>query len=66
MHLLSQLIKSLPVGITYAIFAGICIIGTTLVRIIKFNQIPGITTVIGLTLIISVALIVNLFSSDQI
>ena len=66
MHLLSQVIKSLPVGITYAIFAGICIIGTSLVRIIKFNQIPGITTVIDLTLIISGALIVNLFSSDQI
>ena len=66
MYLLSQVMKSLPVGITYATFAGICIIGTSFVGIIKFNQIPSITTVIGLTLIISGVLIVNLFSNDQI
>jgi len=52
--------KSLPVGITYASFAGICIIGTTVVRVVKFKQIPNIPTIIGLCFIIFGVLTVNL------
>ena len=52
--------KSIPVGITYASFAGLCIIATTIVGIYKFNQMPNIYTVIGLILIIAGVLIVNL------
>ena len=57
---LSLVMKSIPVGITYASFAGLCIIATTLVGIYKFNQMPDLYTIIGLTLIISGVLIVNL------
>ena len=42
-----------PVGITYASFAGLCIIATTIVGIYKFNQFPDFFTIIGLILIIS-------------
>ena len=60
MYTLSIVMKSLPVGVTYASFAGLCIIATTLVGIYKFNQMPDLYTVIGLALIISGVLIVNL------
>ena len=60
MFTLSLVMKSIPVGITYASFAGLCIIATTLVGIYKFNQMPDLYTIIGLTLIISGVLIVNL------
>ena len=60
MFTLSLVMKSIPVGITYASFAGLCIIATTLVGIYKFNQIPDLYTIIGLALIISGVLIVNL------
>ena len=66
MYLLSQAMKYLPVGITYATFAGFCIIGTALVGIIKFNQIPSTITIIGLSLIIAGVLLVNLFGTDRI
>ena len=66
MYLLSQVMKFLPVGITYATFAGLCIIGTSFVGIIKFSQIPSFSTIIGLMLIISGVLIVNLLGNDQI
>ena len=66
MYLLSQVMKFLPVGITYATFAGLCIIGTSFVGIIKFSQIPSISTIIGLMLIVSGVLIVNLLGNDQI
>ena len=60
MYCLSQVMKSIPVGITYASFAGLCIIATALIGIIKFNQMPNIYSFIGLILIISGVLIVNL------
>ena len=60
MFTLSIVMKSIPVGITYASFAGLCIIATTLVGIFKFNQTPDIFTIIGLILIIAGVLIVNL------
>ena len=60
MFTLSIVMKTIPVGITYASFAGLCIIATTIVGIYKFNQFPDFFTIIGLILIISGVLIVNL------
>ena len=60
MYTLSIVMKSIPVGITYASFAGLCIIATTIVGIYKFNQMPNLYTIIGLILIIAGVLIVNL------
>ena len=60
MFTLSIVMKTIPVGITYASFAGLCIIATTIVGIYKYNQTPDLYTVIGLALIISGVLIVNL------
>ena len=65
MYALSIVMKSIPVGITYASFAGLCIIATTLVGIYKFNQLPDIYTIIGLLLIISGVLIVNLLGKTN-
>ena len=62
MFTLSIVMKTIPVGITYASFAGLCIIATTFVGIYKFNQMPDLYTIVGLTLIISGVIIVNLLS----
>ena len=60
MFTLSLVMKTIPVGITYASFAGLCIIATTVVGIYIFNQMPDLYTIIGLTLIIAGVVIVNL------
>jgi len=60
MYSLSNVMKTLPVGITYASFAGLCIIATTIVGMYKFNQMPDLYTIVGLVLIIAGVLIVNL------
>ncbi len=60
MYTLSLVMKTIPVGITYASFAGLCIIATTIVGMYKFSQIPDFYTIIGLALIIAGVLIVNL------
>ena len=64
MYALSIVMKSIPVGITYASFAGLCIIATSVVGIIKFQQIPNMYTLIGLVMIISGVLIVNLLGNN--
>ena len=48
MYTLSLVMKTIPVGITYASFAGLCIIATTIVGMYKFKQIPDLYTMIGL------------------
>ena len=57
--------KTITVGITYASFAGLCIIATSLVGIYKFNQMPDLYTMIGLALIITGVLIVNLLGKTS-
>ena len=42
MYALSIVMKNIPVGVTYASFAGLCIIATTIVGIYKFNQMPDL------------------------
>jgi len=66
MYALSLVMKTIPVGITYASFAGLCIIATVLVGIVKFNQIPNLYTIIGLGLIIAGVLMVNLIGKTNI
>ena len=65
MYGLSNVMKIIPIGITYASFAGLCIIATTAVGIVKYNQIPNLYTIIGLTLIIAGVVIVNLFGIKE-
>ena len=60
MYTLSLVMKTIPVGITDASFAGLCIIATTIVGMYKFKQIPDLYTMLGLALIIAGVLIVNL------
>tara|TARA_B100001063_G_scaffold206223_1_gene201552 strand:- start:96 stop:431 length:336 start_codon:yes stop_codon:yes gene_type:complete len=65
MFTLSIVMKTIPVGITYASFAGLCIIATTIVGIYRFNQMPDFFTILGLILIISGVLIVNLIGKTS-
>ena len=65
MYTLSLVMKTIPVGITYASFAGLCIIATTIVGIYKFKQIPDLYTILGLALIITGVLIVNLLGKSS-
>tara|TARA_B100000965_G_C19359868_1_gene655492 strand:- start:394 stop:732 length:339 start_codon:yes stop_codon:yes gene_type:complete len=65
MYTLSLVMKTIPVGITYASFAGLCIIATTIVGIYKFKQIPDFYTIIGLVLIIAGVVMVNLMGNTN-
>ena len=64
MYALSLVMKNIPMGITYASFAGLTIIATVVVGIIRFNQVPNLFTIIGLVFIIIGVLMVNLLGNN--
>ena len=64
MYALSMVMKNIPMGITYASFAGLTIIATVVVGVIRFNQIPNLYTLMGLCLIIIGVLMVNLLGNN--
>ena len=64
MYALSLVMKNIPMGITYASFAGLTIIATVVVGIIRFNQVPNLYSIIGLALIIAGVLMVNLLGNN--
>ena len=64
MYALSMVMKNIPMGITYASFAGLTIIATVIVGVFRFNQIPNLYSLIGLALIIAGVLMVNLLGDN--
>ena len=64
MYALSLVMKNIPMGITYASFAGLTIIATVIVGVIKYNQVPNFYSIIGLILIVIGVLMVNLLGKQ--
>ena len=64
MFCLSQVMKTISAGYTYATFAGLCIIATTIIGILRFNQWPNFYAFIGLIFIIIGVVLVNLMEKN--
>ena len=64
MYALSMVMKNIPMGITYASFAGLTIIATVVVGVIRFNQMTNLYSLIGLAFIIIGVLMVNLLGNN--
>ena len=64
MYALSLVMKNIPMGITYASFAGLTIIATVVVGVIRFDQVPNFYSLIGLAFIIIGVLMVNLLGNN--
>jgi len=58
---LSKAMTIIPVGFTYATYGALTITAVTLFGIFKYNQIPNLYGTIGLALIISGVILLNLF-----
>ena len=66
MFFMSHVMKILPVGITYATWSGVGIVALTLIGIIKYKQVPNLTTIFGLSLIVIGVVIVNVMNDTKI
>ena len=58
---LSKAMTIIPVGFTYATYGALTITAVTLFGIFKYNQTPNLYGTIGLILIISGVILLNLF-----
>ena len=65
-YLMSHVVGFVPIGITYATWSGLGITAITIIGVFKYNQIPNIPTIIGLTLIIVGVVIINTMHNIQV
>jgi small multidrug resistance pump len=61
-YFLSLTLKSIPIGIAYAIWSGLGIVLITAIGFFVFKQTPDIPAIIGIGLIILGVIVINLFS----
>ncbi|MFQ5754890.1 MAG: DMT family transporter [Acidiferrobacterales bacterium] len=61
-YCLTLVLRNIPVGIAYAVWAGMGIVLIAMVGAVLFRQIPDIPAVLGMTLIISGVVVINVFS----
>ncbi len=64
-YCLSLTLKSIPVGIVYAVWSGAGIVLITLVAVVMYRQVPDVPAIIGLGLIIAGVAVLNMFSKMQ-
>jgi small multidrug resistance pump len=62
---LSLTLKSIPVGIVYAVWSGVGIVLITLVAMALYRQVPDLPAVLGLGLILAGVVVLNLFSKME-
>lgn len=60
--LLSQVLKVMPLGLTYAIWAGLGIVLTAIIGLVVFKQTMDLWAMVGIALIVSGVLVMNLLS----
>ena len=65
-YCLSNCLKTVPIGVAYAIWSALGIVLVTLVGVIVFKQTPDWAAIIGLLLIIIGVGVLNLFSKMSI
>jgi small multidrug resistance pump len=63
-YFLSLTLKSIPVGIAYAIWSGVGTVLITIVGVVVFNQRLDVPAIVGLSLILIGVLVINLFSKS--
>ena len=66
LFLMSHTMQFIPVGIVYATWAGLGIVAIAVIAVIKYNQIPNIPTIIGLSFIVIGVIIVHLMNDIDV
>ena len=62
--LLSYAVKTIPIGIAYAVWSGVGIVLITLAGAVLYKQIPDLAAVSGMVMIIGGVLIIHLYSTS--
>ena len=66
LYFLSLALKTIPIGIAYAIWSGLGIVLISLIGYVKFRQALDTPALIGVGLIVAGVVIANLFSKSVV
>jgi small multidrug resistance pump len=61
-YFLSLVLKTIPVGVAYAIWSGVGIVLIAIAAAIMFKQVPDIPAIVGMALIVSGVIVIYVFS----
>ena len=61
-YCLTLTLRTIPVGVAYAIWAGVGIVLVALVAAVMFKQIPDMPAIIGMVLIVVGVVVIHVFS----
>ena len=61
-YFLGLVLRTVPVGVAYAIWSGVGMILIAVFGIVFFKQVPDLPAVVGIGLILAGVLVMNLFS----
>jgi small multidrug resistance pump len=61
-YFLSLVLKTIPVGVAYAIWSGVGIVLVAIVAAVIFKQVLDIPAIVGIVLIVSGVVVMNVFS----
>ena len=61
-YFMTLILRTIPIGITYALWSGLGIVLVTIVGIFLYKQIPDTAAVIGMSLIVSGVITIHIFS----
>ncbi len=61
-YFMMLVLRTLPIGITYAMWSGIGIVFVAIIGIFLYDQTPDLPAIIGMGLIISGVVVIHLFS----
>jgi small multidrug resistance pump len=61
-YFLTLVLRTLPIGITYAVWSGLGVVLVTLSGAVVYRHIPDIPAIIGMGLIVAGVVVINLFS----
>lgn len=62
--LLSQALKSLPLGVAYAIWGGLGIVLTAIISVVVFKHSLDVPAIAGICMIVGGVVVVNMFSQS--
>ncbi len=61
-YFLSLVLKTIPVGVAYAIWSGVGIVLVAIVAAVIFKQVLDIPSIVGIVLIVSGVVVMNVYS----
>lgn len=61
-YLLTLVLRSLPIGITYAVWAGMGIVLVALVGVVIYREVPDWPGMLGMAMIVGGVVVIHLFS----